>query len=193
MRLSLAAALSLALAVPAAAQGGHGVLAAYGTGGGSTSLTEARRTLHAGYAIGGTGPTGAYAATRVIGGVHWLDPDLAVYRERWGEDGEVEGGEGTLTSAGVDVEVGWKLGPVRPYWHSGYHYHRQRIAAATFRGAAAAIATEPDHAETFARGSGYGAALVVGPAAVYAERFRGAGKGGVMRVSGTRFGARVTW
>jgi hypothetical protein len=192
-RALLAAALATLPAAGAAAQAERGVLAAYGTGGGSTETTEPRFTLHAAYVAGGTGPTGAYAGIRYAVGLHVLRADPAEHLARAGvEEGAVAGGAGTLLDTGADVEVGWKLGPLRPYWFTGYHYYRQTVDPATVTADGTRTEVEGERAAAFARSRGYGAVLLLsGSSGLFAERYRGAGRGGVMQVSGTRFGIRL--
>jgi hypothetical protein len=193
MRLALLLALLVsAAATEAAAQVQRGVFASYSRDGGSSELTEPRFAVHAGYAVGGAGPSGAYAGARYVVGAHLLRAGEAAYAERWGA-GEVEGGGGMVYDTGKDVELGWKVGPVRPYWYTGYHYHRQTLDAATLTTSSATVDLPMERTQGFARGGGYGAMLLLsGGSGVYAERFRGGG-GEVMEVDGIRFGLRLAW
>jgi hypothetical protein len=192
--LPLACALALcAAAADAAAQSLRGGMVSYGRGGGSTELTEPRFALHAGYTVGGTGPSGAYAGARYLLGAHWLRADPSAYASRHGA-GEVEGGGGTLYDTGIDVELGWKLGPVRPYWYTGYHYHQQFLEPATVATAGGTVEVPSQRRQSFSRGGGYGVVLLVsGGNGFFAERFRGGGEDGVMEVDAVRFGLRYAW
>lgn len=193
MRLALLlATLAACTPVAGAAQAQRGVFASYAADGGSTALTEPRFALHTGYTVGGTGPSGAYAGARYVAGAHWLGAGEDALAERYGA-GEVQGGGGTLYDTGVDVELGWKLGPVRPYWYRGYHYHRQTLYAATVTTATETVPVPAEQSQRFGRSGGYGALLLLsGGSGAFAERFTGGG-GEVMEVSGVRFGLRFAW
>jgi hypothetical protein len=195
-RTVLAAALAgwfLAPPAPAPAQSHRGAFLSYAQGGGEGGLSASRGAAHAGYAIGATAPTGIFVGARYLVGVHRLDADAAAYAREHGE-GDVLGGGGHLVGAGVDAEIGVRLGPVVPYAFSGYHYLVQTVEAAVVGEGDGTIELPAARARGFAPARGVGVAiLTAGGTGAFAERFRGGGRGGVMRVEGTRFGLRYAW
>ncbi len=191
MRPVLAAAL-LALAVsPAAAQTERTLLAALVVdGGGSTETTRPRVAAQAGYAIEETAGSGLSIGARYVLAAHLLSADAAAYRELEGAS-VVSGGDGWLMQTGVDAEIGWKLGPLRPYGYTGYHYHRQRVEAVVCACPEGAREIPGERHQGFARSTGYGLVVELGArGALYAERFRGGDRHGLMRLEGIRAGVR---
>lgn len=193
MRPLLAAVLVALAAAPAAAQPARSILLAVVVdGGGSTETTEPRFAGQAGYAVEETAGSGLSIGARYVVGVHALSG-------RVGPDSEagpgVTGNGGWLVDTGVDAEVGWRLGPLRPYGYTGYHYYRQRIEeglCGSCEPGDPRVAARRD--EGFARASGYGLSVDVSSwGAFYAERFRGGGRSGVMRLDGIRAGIRFGW
>lgn len=188
--------LALLAAPPAAAQVARGGFVSYAADGGGTALAEGRFAWHVGYTVEETSQGGLHIGARYLVGMHLLRANPEAYRERYGE-GTLEGGGGSLTDTGADVEVGVKLGPLRPYAFTGYHYYRQSSDAATITRGADTVEVPFRRHQGFSRASGYGAVLLLtGSSGVFAERFRGGGGGGedgVMRAAGTRFGLRYAW
>lgn len=190
--LLLVAALLLA-APPAGTQVMRGGLVSYAPDGGGTELADGRFAWHAGYTVEATAPSGIYLGVRYLLGMHFLRANADEYRARYGE-GTLEGGGGSLTDTGVDVELGVKVGPLRPYVVTGYHYYRQSSDPATITRGADTVDVPFRRGQSFSRAGGYGAVLLLtASSGVFAERFRGGGEDGVMRASGTRVGLRYAW
>lgn len=185
MRPLLAAvllAVALAAASAAAQPQRSVLLAVVADGGGSTEHTQPRFAAQAGYVVEETAGSGLSMGARYVAGVHLLSSTAGS-----------GGGDGWLLDTGVDVEAGWAVGPLRPYYYTGYHYYRQQIAEGICGGCEAGdprVAAQRD--EGFARSSGYGMVLAIsGWGALYGERFDGGNRSGVMRTEGTRLGIRI--
>jgi hypothetical protein len=184
--LALAIA-SWAHAPDLAGQAERGGFVSYARGGGAGELVESRSALHAGYTVRATAPTGVTVGARYTVGLHRLGPEAAAYLDEHGSD-HVEGGEGALRGAGVDLELGLAVGALRPYAFSGYHFLVETVDSATVGAGDGAVQLPPRRRHGFSPGRGYGVALGVGRAGIFAERFRGGGRDGLLRVHGTRFG-----
>jgi hypothetical protein len=180
-------------AASAAAQAERGVFLAYALEGGASGLSATGGGLHGGYGVGGTGPSGAYAGVRLLAGVHRLRASPERYLERH-EATEVEGGEGFLYEGGAGVEGGWKVGPLRPYGYTGYHFLRQVTGEAVLATDDGELTLPEAAHQGFSRARGYGVVLLVtGGSGVYAERYSGGGRSDVAALSGTRLGLRFAW
>jgi hypothetical protein len=184
----LALAVGMWACAPAlAAQVERGGFVSLAGSAGIGELVESRSALHAAYTVRATAPTGVTVGARYTAGIHRLGPDRAGYLDEHGSD-RVAGGEGSLRSVGVDLELGVAMGPVRPYAFSGYHFLVQTVDSASVGVEGGAVELPAHRRHGFSPGRGYGLALGAGPAGIFAERFRGGGRDGVLRVRGTRFG-----
>jgi hypothetical protein len=189
----LAAALLLAAVPrPADAQHAHGGFIMAGQGGGGTDLVDARLGVDMAYTVEVGERTGPYVGGRSVLGIHWLRADEQAFRARYG--GTVDGGGGTLYDTGADIEVGYGAGVLRLYGFAGIHYYQQFQEPATVRTDAEDIEVFRRRRETLTDARGAGVQLrLTDEGAIVGEWYRGGGKDGVMRLSGTRFGLRWAW
>lgn len=189
----LSAALLLAATPHLTAQHAHGGFILAGRGGGGTPLLDNRASLDMAYTLEVGERNGPYVGGRSVLGIHWFDADEEGFRDRYG-DGEVRGGGGTLYDTGVDLEIGYGIGVVRVYTFVGMHYYQQYHNPAVFETGSDEIELVVRRQETINVAHGYGVHLrLTNDGAVVAETYRGGGKDGVMRLSGTRFGLRWAW
>jgi hypothetical protein len=171
------------------ARGGYLVA---GQGAGGSGLVDARFGVDMAYTIEAGGRNGPYVGGRGTLGIHWLRADAAAFREVYG--GEVEGGGGTLYDTGGDIEVGFGAGVLRVYGFTGLHYYQQFHDPATVRTPDEEIEVITRRRETIANASGAGVQLrLTETGGLVGEWYRGGGRDGVMRLSGTRFGLRWAW
>ena len=194
--LLLPAVLSLALTPAAAgAQFATGGFVMAGQGAGRTAFMEPRFNVELGYVAEVSEGDGPYFGARYTLAMHRFRANEQALRDEFGGGaGTVEGGGGTLYDTGGDVEVGWQLSVLRVYGFTGLHYYQQYHDPAVVRTGSEEVDVTTRRREDIANGRGVGVHLrLTDTGAVVAEWYRGAGKDGVMRLSGTRFGLRWAW
>lgn len=192
----LPAVVSLALTpVAAAAQYATGGFLIAGQGGGRTAFMEPRFSVEGGYVVEVSEGDGPYVGGRYTFGMHRFRADEQALRDAFGDGaGSVEGGGGTLYDTGGDVEIGYQLSVLRLYGFTGLHYYQQYHEPAVVRSGSEEVEVTSRRREDIANGRGVGLHLrLTDTGAVVAEWYRGAGRDGVMRLSGTRFGLRWAW
>jgi hypothetical protein len=190
-RIVLLAAVLSAVPHSAHTQHAHGGFVMAGQGGGGTDLVDARLGVDLAYTVEVAGRTGPYVGGRYVLGIHRLRADEQGFRERYG--GTVEGGGGTLYDTGADIEVGYGAGVLRLYGFAGIHYYQQFQEPATVRTDDEEVEVFRRRRETITDARGVGLQLrLTDEGAVVGEWYRGGGRDGVMRLSGTRFGLRWT-
>jgi hypothetical protein len=192
----LAAVLSMVLVPGAAgAQYSHGGFVVAGQAGGGSTLVDAGWGVDMGYTIEVGDRHGPYLGGRYTLGMRRLHADQQGFRDRYGNGtGTVEGGNGTLYDTGGDIEIGYGAGVLRVYGFTGFHYFQQYQNPATVQSGGQEVEVITRRRETISNGRGLGVQLrLTDTGAVVAERYRGGGEDGVMRISGTRFGLRWTF
>jgi hypothetical protein len=191
----IAAVLSTTfIARTAFAQHAHGGFIVAGRGAGATDLVAARWGVDMGYTIEVGDRHGPYVGGRYTFGLHQLRADQQGFRDRYGDGtGTVKGGGGTLYDTGGDIEIGYGVGVLRVYGFTGIHYLQQFQKPATVLSGGEEVEVITRRHDAISNGRGLGVQLrLTETGALVAERYRGGGEDGVMRISSTRFGLRWT-
>ncbi len=195
-RIVFLAAVLSCVVMPAAAgaQHAHGGFIVAGQGAGETELVDAGWGVDMGYTIEVGDRHGPYVGGRYTFGMRRLRADEQGFRDRYGDGtGTVSGGSGTLYDTGGDIEIGYGAGVIRVYAFTGLHYLQQFQKPATIQSGGEEVEVITRRRDSISNGRGLGVQLrLTDTGALVAERYRGGGEDGVMRISGTRFGLRWT-